>query len=292
MVLLCLTACALVPAGPPAERIVDLASGRLISRDALLDAMRRSDYVLLGEQHDDAHHHALRAGLLADLNSPSASVVVEYLPRGPRVALQPDLLAGLGAAGFDATGWHWPLHEPLFTAAAQAALPVFGGNADLELVRRIAREGEAALPEALARLLRATPLSSTAQAALDADLLASHCGHLPAARLAPMGWAQRSRDATMWLALAASHGRPAILLAGNGHVRTDYGVPRLIAARQPGAHIVSVGFLERGEGELESKRELMTQPYTYAWITPRVPREDPCVGMQMLASQPTQAAAR
>mgnify|MGYP006201562501 CR=1 FL=1 len=40
---------------------------------------------------------------------------------------------------------------------------------------------------------------------------------------------------------------PAVLLAGNGHVRLDYGVGQLFAALRPQARVLSVGFLEAGE---------------------------------------------
>ncbi|MEX8518318.1 MAG: ChaN family lipoprotein [Leptothrix sp. (in: b-proteobacteria)] len=70
-----LSACSTPPPEPAAEQILDLASGQLISRDQLLASLRASDYVLLGEQHDNPHHHALRGALLADLQRPGAAVV-------------------------------------------------------------------------------------------------------------------------------------------------------------------------------------------------------------------------
>jgi uncharacterized iron-regulated protein len=281
-----LAGCAQLGMTPSNERIVEVASGREISRDELLQKLRAADYVLLGEQHDNAAHHQRRGRLLAELG-PGVPVVAEQLTRGQAVLAGPELLPRLEAAGFDAKDWRWPLHEPLFAAAAAPGRMLVGGNAPRELAREVARKGEAALPEDLKAVVLAAPLSQAAQSALDADLVQGHCGMLSGERLIGMRWAQRARDAAMWLALqqvaqaqARPAGLPSVLLAGNGHVRTDYGVAQLIAAQQPTARVASVGFVETG-----APREGV--PYTYVWITAAPDRSDPCEGMKaMMAPKP------
>lgn len=258
----------------PPERIVETSTGRTIDRAELLAALRGADVVLLGELHDDPLHHRRRGELIAALG-PGAAVVAEHLTRGRSVAPQGPLPAALADAGFDARAWEWPLHEPLFAAVRDAGLPLSGGNLPADAVRRVAREGEAAWPSELAAALRAAPLDEAAQAALDADLLDSHCGHLPPARVPAMRAAQRARDAAMAQALLASGGRPAVLVAGNGHVRSDYGVPRVLASLRPGLRQVSVAFVENAAA---------ADPATYRWITPPVSREDPCAGMAPMAA--------
>jgi len=54
---LVLAGCAQLGMTPPNERIVQVASGREISRNELLQRLRAKDYVLLGEQQDNASHH-------------------------------------------------------------------------------------------------------------------------------------------------------------------------------------------------------------------------------------------
>lgn len=262
----------------PTERIVDLATGREIDTAALLARLRGCDAALLGELHDNPRHHARRGALIAALGA-DAAVFAEHLPRGGAVRFGPDLRASLVEAGFDPRAWRWPLHEPLFAAVARSGAPLAGANAPAELVRRIAREDRAALPADLAAALAAAPLPPAAQAALDADLVDGHCGHLSAARLPAMRSAQRVRDATMAVVLAeALRARreapraPVVLLAGNGHVRTDYGAGQLLAHIAPAARIVAVAFVEPGAA-------LAGEPYTHAWVTPAVPREDPCAGL-------------
>jgi uncharacterized iron-regulated protein len=271
-----LGSCAQFGVGHPlsADRLIDLRSGREIGMEELLQQMRASRFVLLGERHDNPHHHARRAELLRRLAGSGAVVVAEHLARGRHVATVGDLLAALKAGGFDPAGWQWPLHQPLFEAVREAGLPLLGGNLPPEAARRIARDGEAALTGALAdiaSLLQAAPLPAEVQARLDADLLAGHCGHLSAARLPATRLAQRARDAAMALALQRSGSgyRPAVLLAGNGHVRSDHGVPQLLAVLDPAAPVVNVVFGETGGEPGETQA-------THLWITQAAQREDPC----------------
>ena len=254
---------------PEAERIVEVASGRMLTRGELIAAIRASDVALLGELHDNPWHHRRRGELIAAM-PPGAAIVAEHLTRGERVRFGPSLRGSLVAAGFDADAWGWPLHEPLFAAVQRAGLPLFGGNLPRAAVRRIAREGEAALEADIAALLQRAPLAPAAQDALDEALVQGHCGQLPGRLLERIRLAQRARDAAMALALAASGGHPALLLAGNGHVRLDHGVPTLLRVLEPAARIVSVAFVDTGGVDAAAA-------CTYAWITaPPAQRDDPC----------------
>jgi uncharacterized iron-regulated protein len=269
---------------PPAsvDRITAPDSGQPVARTALLDLMRGSDCVLLGEHHDNTDHHRLRAELLAALPAPVA-VVVEHLPRGATPPLSINLrgtalLLTLQEAGFDARGWRWPLHEPLFTAIAAGGHRLLGGNLPRELARRTAREGAGALPAELRAAIDAAPLADAARASLVDDLVRGHCGQLPRERVPNMLLAQRGRDAAMALALIDARDKrttgPVLLLAGNGHVRRDHGVAQLLRRLQPGARVLSVGFVEAGGTASPGGFDL-------AWSTPAVERADPCAGMSI-----------
>lgn len=276
---LALAGCA-VGLGPP-DRIIDLSSGKDLSADDLLAVLRRADHVLLGERHDNRGHHERRGRLIVSMGV-TASVVAEHVERGRQVGYGADVLARLLAAGFDSKSWQWPLHEPLFLPVLRSGIRLVGGNLSRSLARQIARGEPGALPAELRDAIDAAPLSSAAQAALDRDLIEGHCGQLPADRLPSMRLAQRARDASMAFAMKANPGRPTVLVAGNGHVRKDAGVPTVL--RQLSRHdtIVSVGFAEHGAG-------LAEQPYDFVWITPGVTRADPCAGFRMPTAAPTPA---
>jgi uncharacterized iron-regulated protein len=74
--------------------------------------------------------------------------------------------------------------------------------------------------------------------------------------------------------LAVASGRAGgILIAGNGHIRKDRGVPWYLARRDPGARVVTIGLLEVRDEVLRPPADL---PYDYVWFTPRVDDDDPC----------------
>jgi uncharacterized iron-regulated protein len=280
---LALGGCAM-PRDERGEAIVATPGGERLTPPAVLHRMRAAEIVAMGELHDNPHHHAQRAALLLALPAP-VPVVVEHLPRGaapmlPAAARGEELLRALEAAGFDARGWRWPLHEPLFAAVARAGHELHGGNLPRDAARRVARDGLDAVPEDLRRLLDAAPLAASARSALEQDLLHGHCGHLSAGRVPGMVWAQRARDAAMTAALLVELDRvadrrvagPVVLLAGNGHVRRDYGVPQLLAALRPQVRLLSIGFVESGGAAVP----LAEQPHDIVWTTPAAMREDPC----------------
>ena len=120
------------------------------------------------------------------------------------------------------------------------------------------------------------------RASLEEELRASHCGQLPERLIPPMANAQRARDATLAFELAKSDpATGAVLIAGDGHVRLDCGVPMYMTPRRPNADLVSVGILEVVRGDVQPADYAVALgadelPFTYLWFTPRLSDEDPC----------------
>ena len=279
-------ACSTATIPPALGTHITTGQGGPLSREQALAALRRADHVLLGEVHDNPIHHRERAALLAALADQRPTVVFEQFARSADAALATpvggDLEAWVARAGFDRQGWAWPLHRPLVEAALAGKLRLRGGNLQRDEARQIARQGAAAAPPDLAAAL-AQPLPAAAAEALDRGLLDGHCGQLPAAALPRMRDAQAARDAAMADALlraAADSATPTVLIAGNGHVRRDHGVPLWLARREPAAKVVSVGFLEAGaDGGVPTSAERTV--YDIVWVTPRQPRPDPCAGFSL-----------
>lgn len=274
-------------ASPGAETgIFETASGRSLSRAELLQRLAGVDYLLLGELHDNAEQHRARGLLIRDLarQRPGLKVVAEHLELGRQVEEGGAPLERLSRAGFDPKGWRWPAHEPLFAPLLEERLPLLGGNIPRDEARRIVREGQSALRPSLAAAMQATPLGQEARAQLEASLLQGHCGQMPERLKAPMVLAQEAKDAAMARGLLDA-GAPAVLVAGNGHVRRDYGVPRFL----PGGRSLSVGFLE--QGRVESEGAALALIYDYVWVTPAMSRDDPCLGLKLPAAEPARAVS-
>ncbi|HJW12354.1 MAG TPA: ChaN family lipoprotein, partial [Albitalea sp.] len=97
-----------------------------------------------------------------------------------------------------------------------------------------------------------------------------HCGRLPATLLPGMVRAQFARDALMAQTLLRDASRGAVLLAGNGHVRRDIGVPRWFTGVAP-QRVWSVGFLETPDAAASSGL------FDAVVLTPPATRDaDPC----------------
>jgi uncharacterized iron-regulated protein len=263
--------------------MVDAASGAPVAPAALLQRAARADLVLLGEIHDNPVHHRVRAAMLIALASRRPAVVFEQLARSnapvppPRTGESEE--AWLDAHGFDRKGWRWPLHQPVVDAALAHGAAIWGSNLPREALRSVVREGTQAAPPDLGVLLEKAPLDSVARAAIDQDLFEGHCGKLPQEMIPGMRAAQEVRDAAMTEALlaGAAHG-PAWLIAGDGHVRMDMGVPRLLRKVAPARSQLVVGFVERGTDEAVPGKAAAAR-YQVLVITPKAEREDPCAGL-------------
>ena len=261
------------------------ASGRSIDVAALALRLRSARYVLLGEIHDDAVQHHLRAAVLRELLADGRPtwLVFEQIDREHNAALAAagrDTEDVVSAGQLDKKGWRWPLHRPLFDAALAGGASVVGGNLSRAEASLVVRGGVAQAPADLQRWLTApdpadgsppAAWTATQDALLRQQVDAGHCGALPPAMIAPMALAQRARDAALAAAMrGAPPGVRVVLIAGNGHVRRDIGVPHYLAAAPDG--IVSIAFLERGG----DGRTVPDGPYDEAWFTAPLERPDPC----------------
>lgn len=273
-----------------AERIIDTRDGASVTREQLVQVLAGSDFILLGELHDNSRHHQYRGELLTAMQPLAPVVVAEHLEIGKTFVASGvysgNLQGDLEQAGFDAKGWRWPLHQPLFAAVVAAGMPLLGGNIQRAVAKKTVREGVAALPDNLSRVIAQAPLNPVAQEKLDADLLRSHCGQIDAAMLPGLRLAQRARDAAMYSALSAAPKRPVVLVAGNGHVRLDYGVPDLIRQHLPDSRFISVGFAE-DTSDLKNNLADLRGQYHYLWVTEQAQRDDPCVAFPSPGSKTT-----
>lgn len=267
----------------------------------LTSSRSRGDLVLLGEVHDSAAHHGLRALLLRASGEVPArtGLVFEHL-RPEHLPVLDAFMARdaqsrnhagdlLRALEWEKSGWpKAELFEPLFAAAIDGRFPLVPGDPPRAMIRKAAKEGPAALPDnERARLRLDAPLPDTLQSALLEELTASHCGLLPRAAFGNMAFAQRYRDAHLAHALvkAADEHGSAILLAGNGHVRSDRGVPFYLRQMAPGRKVVSVMLVEVEEGKTEPEAYIPRDPggrpaADYVVLTPRTQRPDPCEEMR------------
>ncbi len=295
---------------PLAGKIWSREAGRLVSAQDYGMSLAKSRFILLGESHDNADHHQLQAWAIRTISKLRGARIVEGAPQADTIAMemlsadqQPALDRFYGrnakvprqreASDFgrmlkwETLGWpDYKLYEPIVAAALDARLVIVPGNPTRDETRKVGREGLGAIDSAEAkRLAIDQPLSGEHQDSLTIEIAKSHCDMLPAPALPNMSLVQRLRDARMADAmLDAGTYKGSILIAGNGHVREDRGVPWYMTRRGIGAgEITSVMHVEvsadrpnvddyiSGEGRPEAD---------FVVFTPRQARADSCEEMR------------
>jgi len=266
-------------------RIWDVRSERFVSDEELAAQLRKARFRLLGEVHDHPEHHRLRAALISEIGG-SCEVYFEQFDRENDAALRAAQAAGadadaLARAGKLGGSWKWPLYKPLVESVLAAGHPVRAANLSRAEAGRVVAAGSLVpVNDALAAALASSDWPPSRDQALREEIVASHCRMLPAKIVPAMALAQRARDATIALALAGAAG-DAVLIAGNGHVRLDQGVPLYLPR---GTALLSVGFLESRPDETDPRSYARGSSgeaaYDYIWFTAPQPRTDPCAALK------------
>lgn len=247
--------------------------------DTWAAALRGDTLALLGEVHDNPEHHRLReralrgalqagwrpAWVMEQFDLEHQEAIDRARRERPRDARH--LIDATGAA----RGWAWDLYTPLVALALEHDLPLWAGNVSRAMASRVIRDGyEAALGADRTAAWNLQRQPDTAwQAAQEREIDVGHCGALPRSMWTAMTRAQFARDAALASLLQRHGSKGAVLLAGNGHVRRDIGVPRwLDPTALARAH--AVGFVEAGSPEPAAGQ------FDHVVRTTRAERADPC----------------
>ncbi|MEM6486570.1 MAG: ChaN family lipoprotein [Pseudomonadota bacterium] len=257
----------------------------------LVDEAVEYDFVLLGETHDNPTHHLVQAEIVRELvfAGRRPAIVWEMVPRGKQTMF--DAFADSGETytsklgdllSWSTSGWPaWSLYEPIAEEAISAGLPMVAADLDPHVYRTIATEGPKSLPPRLRdRLGLSAPLPENLEAALRDLLQESHCSSLPDQAVDAMISVQRARDGALADAMMGTTADGAVLIAGRGHVRTDWAAPRVLRARVPEARILSVGLIGAdpgSTGRFDVKYEEWMTMYDFVVVTSSVTGVvDPC----------------
>lgn len=275
----------LAPAAPAeglAGRIWVPAEGRFARPAEVERAVAEAGFVLLGETHTVARHHELQARLIrAAARDRRPAVVLEMLPRTAQGAIDawrartPVDASAFGAAvGWHERGWpDWSIYAPIARAALARDLPLYAGGPVPDELRAVGEGGlEAVAPDIRRALGLERPLPADAGERLSATLRAVHCGvdgHAPIERMVAV---QRLRDARMAARLVdVADTGGAVLVAGHGHIRRDYGIPWYLARLGGDRRVVSVAFLGTDgvddSVQAHAARAGGVLPFDYVWFT-------------------------
>jgi uncharacterized iron-regulated protein len=249
----------------------------------LAAALAQKPVVLLGEVHDNAAQHELRARALERLLASGVrpALAFEQFDRESQEAIDKARIR-VDSEGIDARvdrivekagarGWNWRFYRPYIALALQYDLPIVAANLARAQAMRIAMDGlETGLSQGQRRALGIDRIDFAVLRAQESEIAQGHCGRAPPDAVQAMAMAQMARDATLAQAILPFATRGVVLLTGNGHARRDIGVERYLpdAVR---TRTLSVGLLEDG-----AEAPARSLNYDLAIRTPVQAREDPC----------------
>lgn len=254
--------------------IRELATGRTLTPQELVQRLAVVPRVLVGEQHDNPDHHALQLWLLRELATqrPQGSLLMEML--NPDQQARVDAAQAVTRAGQPPTdaftalawqaNWDWSVYGALVTYALRQPYPLLAANMDRTQIMQIYKQRPVLTGQAsTTQQVRATLLD---------DIRESHCGLLPEAQMPAMLAVQQQRDRRMAERLMAAP-TPALLLAGAFHVRKDLGVP---------LHLKDLG---AGQGNAvlilsEAGKAVTAENADYVWYTAAQPEQDHCAQLR------------
>ena len=231
------------------------------------------DVLILGEVHDNTRHHRQQLDAVNEIK-PKA-VVFEMLT--PDEARQLANTERTSEAMADATqGFHWG-NIADYAGILSNSTVILGAALSREDMRAAFGEGAARVFGADASVYGLTEsLGDEEQTAREELQFDAHCEAMPRDMMGGMVEAQRLRDAAFARAVIKAldtYGTPVVLITGNGHARTDWGVPVYIAKARPDLKVESVGQGEDG----------VPPAGTFDWTlndAPRPDRGDPCAAFR------------
>lgn len=235
------------------------------------------DVLAIGEVHDNPLHHSFQADRVTSF-LPSA-IIFEMLTadQAARItpALRDDPVALEAALDWANSGWpDFGYYYPIMAAAPTAR--IYGAGVPRDAARAVMTEGLAdTFGLDAAQFGLTDPLPQDQQAARLTLQAEAHCNALPPDMLPAMIDIQRLRDAVLaqtTLAALDQTGGPVVVIAGNGHLRRDWGMPAFVELVAPELTMNIIGQSEDGippSGTFDSVMD-----------APAVERPDPCAVFQ------------
>ena len=273
--------------------------GEFASPPELLGRFGKARYILLGERHDNPDHHRIQAWVTARLTTRATTggklpaLVMEMFRTDQQAGIDsfrranPGDSKGLGeATGWARSGWPpWDQYEPIVRPIIAQNLPLLASNLPRARLRPIIAKGYAGLTENERRSLNLhRSIPGKILDTMDREIADSHCGMLTVDKSRPFTRIQILRDAMFAKAMkdGADKAGRAILITGNGHARSDRGVPWHLGRAGIGKKdIFALGIVEVA-GDMIRAEDYAARygaerlPFDAVWFTPRTARPDPC----------------
>jgi len=274
------------PIGP--EEIYRIPEGEKIAFGQLIREADSAKVIFVGEAHDQIEHHRIQLRVLQDLLQKGKEVVLamEMFQRFQQPVLDRWSQGGLTEKEFlkevrweTTWGIDFDLYKDILDEAKNHRLKVVALNIERELVSKVAEKGIKGLSSEDREKLPAMNLSDEEHRAYIRGIYNRHEGGL-ASDFERFYESQCLWDEGMaetlsrFLGSSESQGKTVMVLAGNGHIVFDFGIPKRFYQRTPAPFKTIV--LKEWSREADQDLSFSSPSLTLAdflWVTRPNPRE-------------------
>lgn len=217
----------------PGATIVENRTAQPVNLAELIDALKRSDVIFLGEKHDNHAGHALQLQIIEGLHAAGCDLAIgmEQFERDVQGAVNDYLAGKISEDEFlkDSRPWqnYQEHYRPILEFAKVNKLPVLAGNLPRKLATAIS-EGRKLEPHQLVFAARSTLAPQDRYWSNFLQTMQGHMGADGAEKLALFYAAQCAKDDAMAEAitdhLAQNQHRPRKVIQLCGHFHSDYGL--------------------------------------------------------------------
>lgn len=214
----------------------------MVSVGQVLDGVRESDVVFVGESHDNREHHEAQLAVIRGLHESGDRVAIglEMFRAASQKALDGWVAGSVAEADFarefsdNWTGGYWPVYRPIFLYARAMKIPMVGLNIDRGIVRQVSRNGVEALPAG------SDPRYKTV-ACDPAERYRKSLSDLAAGHMSPYAFVRFCEAQMLWDSAMAweliDHAREnpgvtTVVLAGSFH-SWKHGIPERVRSQSP-----------------------------------------------------------
>ncbi|MEL7140950.1 MAG: ChaN family lipoprotein [Cyanobacteria bacterium J06643_4] len=252
------------------------SSNSEIDNTEALAAIAEAQVVYLGENHNSEADHAAQLEIIETMAAEQEiAIALEMFQRPYQDAVDGYLAGELTEAEFieqseyeTRWGFDWELYAPILRYAKANQIPVIALNTPTEVTRQVATDGlESLTGDALTYIPPIDEIDTT-----DTDyresisaVFSAHGGAGHSLSFENFFAAQVLWDETMAEGivkqLEAEPTRQVIVLAGEGHIAYDYGIPNRVTRRLPDVNDVSVRLLAADQPSDPDFAD-------FTWVTP------------------------
>ncbi len=143
---------ALTTAEVGSKQVYQVDKRKIISFNQMISDVKKADFVIIGEVHDDPDHHRLELAIIRALHESDVPLAIglEMFRADSQRALDEWVRGSLTLDGFlplyyDNWRMAWPMYRDIFTYAREHRIPLVGLNISDKIVATVAKKGFASL---------------------------------------------------------------------------------------------------------------------------------------------------